>query len=146
MISKYLQGECLNCGIDMLVTCLIEEDIASDKLMKWKCYVKIVHGKTRASLDNKVLKLHYKETTMQVFLSCIKPTLQKFIVHNFVVRIQKEVYKICLDIFLPKTIMLVIDFVENYTFMNFNEEQKMHRHSFQLTISVHISYQWNLAY
>jgi hypothetical protein len=42
--------------------------------------------------------------------------------------------------------MLVIDFVESYTFMDFNEEQKMHRHSFHLTISVHIFYQWNLAY
>jgi hypothetical protein len=40
---KCLQGECFDCGIDMLVTCPIEEDNASDKLMKWKCYEKVLH-------------------------------------------------------------------------------------------------------
>jgi hypothetical protein len=30
--------------------------------------------------------------------------------------------------------------------MDFNEVQEMHWHNFQLTILVHISYQWNLAY
>jgi hypothetical protein len=42
--------------------------------------------------------------------------------------------------------MSVIDFVENYTFMNFNEVSEMHWHSFQLTILVHICYQQNDAY
>jgi len=44
---KCLQGECLDCGIDMLVTCPTQEDSANDKLMKWKCYEKIVRGKHR---------------------------------------------------------------------------------------------------
>jgi hypothetical protein len=42
--------------------------------------------------------------------------------------------------------MFVINFVENYIFMDFNEVQEMHWHSFQLTILVHICYRWNDAY
>jgi hypothetical protein len=30
--------------------------------MTWKCYEKVVHGRTRVGVDNKVLKLQYKET------------------------------------------------------------------------------------
>ncbi len=37
----------------MLVTCPIEDNNANDKLMKWKCSKKVVHGKTQACLDNK---------------------------------------------------------------------------------------------
>jgi hypothetical protein len=42
--------------------------------------------------------------------------------------------------------MSIVDFVENYIFQEFNEVQEIHWHSFQLTILVHICYQWNDAY
>jgi hypothetical protein len=42
--------------------------------------------------------------------------------------------------------MLVLDFAKNYAFIDFNEIQEMHRHSFQLTILVHICYRWNPDY
>jgi hypothetical protein len=83
---KCLQGEYPNYGINMLITCPNEEDNASHKLMKWKCCEKVVHGKTKVGLDNKILRLQYKETITQVFLSYTKPRLQKFILHNLLAR------------------------------------------------------------
>jgi hypothetical protein len=41
----------------MLMTCPIEKDIGNEKLMNWKCYEKVVHGKTRVGAENKVLML-----------------------------------------------------------------------------------------
>ncbi len=80
-----LKGKCDSCGIDMLITCLNENDQRIDKMMSWKCYEKVIHGKARASLDNKVLRLQHKDITTHVFLSYLKPRLQKFITKNSVV-------------------------------------------------------------
>jgi hypothetical protein len=44
-------------------------------MVSWKCYEKIIHRKTRAGLDNMVLRLQYKEATSQVFLSYARPRL-----------------------------------------------------------------------
>jgi hypothetical protein len=60
---NYLKGECDHCGIDMLITCPNEENKRREKMVSWKCYEKMIHGKTRAWLDNMVLRLQYKETT-----------------------------------------------------------------------------------
>jgi hypothetical protein len=59
---------------------------------------------------------------------------------------QKKQYKIFLETFPCESIMFIVDFVENYIFMDFNEIQEMHWHSFQLTILVHICYRWNDDY
>jgi hypothetical protein len=83
---KCLEGKCDNCGIDMLITCPIEEEKSNNKLMTWKCCEKFIHGRTRERANNKVLKLQYKETTVAKFLSYTKPKLRKFILHNFVAR------------------------------------------------------------
>ncbi len=52
-----LKGECEDCGIDMFMTYLGEENRNSEKLMSWKCYQKIVHRKTRVGLDKTLLRL-----------------------------------------------------------------------------------------
>lgn len=44
--STCFEGRCSECGIDALVTCPLEEDATCEKLMKWKCYEIVVHGKT----------------------------------------------------------------------------------------------------
>jgi hypothetical protein len=110
----------------MLITCPNKKDKKNEKIVSWKCYEKMIHGKTRASLDNMVLRLQYKETTTQVFLSYSRPKLQKFVTQNFVARFQEEQYKIFLETFPLESVMFVIDFVENYTSMDFNEIQEMH--------------------
>lgn len=138
-----LKGNCEMCGIDMLITCPLEEGINSTRLMQWKCYEKVIHGKTRAGKDNKVLRLQYKETTAKVFLEYMRPKFRKFIVHNYFARFQDEQYHICLETFPQDSILSAIDFAENYTLQEYNEVQEMHWHSFQITILVHITYRWN---
>lgn len=92
--------------------------------MQWKCYELVVHGKTWAGEDCKVLQLEYKETTKKCFLDYLKPKLSKFILHNYVAHFQKEQYKICFQTFPKTSIMFVVDFVENYMFHFYNEVHK----------------------
>ncbi len=48
--------------------------------------------------------------------------------------------RVCLNTFPHDSILSMVDFAENYTFQEFNEIQKMHWHSFQFSILVHIYY------
>jgi len=64
--------------------------------------------------------------------------LQKIVVHNYIAHFQDEQYKLCLNIFPHDSISFMVDFIENYTFQEFNEILKMHWHSFQISILVHI--------
>jgi hypothetical protein len=61
-------------------------------------------------------------------------------------RSKKNNKKTCFKTFPPKTILSIIDFAKNNMFLDFSEVQKMHWHSFQLTILVHIYYRCNLNY
>jgi hypothetical protein len=54
---KCLERQCSLCGTNVLMTYPIEKDIGNEKLMSWKCYEKVVHGKTRVEAKNKVLML-----------------------------------------------------------------------------------------
>jgi hypothetical protein len=44
-------GRCRDCRIDQLLTCPIEEQEGSTLTMQWKCYKKIMYGKTRSGKD-----------------------------------------------------------------------------------------------
>ncbi len=114
--------------------------------MSQKCYEKVILGKTRASQNNMILWLQYKETTIAKKIAYLRPKLRKFIVHSYVTRWQDEQYKVCLKSFPCESILSIIDFVENYMFQDFNEIQEMYWDSFQLTILVHICYRWNEAH
>ncbi len=72
---RCLKGECEDCVINMFMTYHGEENKNNEKLMSWKCYHKVVHGKIGARLDNMVLRLQYKETTPKEFLSYTFPWL-----------------------------------------------------------------------
>jgi hypothetical protein len=67
----------------MLITCPCEKDKNRKKLMQWKSYEKVLHGKTRVGKDNYVLCLQYKEKNAHVFLEYLRPKLQKKLVHNY---------------------------------------------------------------
>jgi hypothetical protein len=53
--SKCLVGHCIECKVDMLITCPKEESLMCSKLMQWKCYELVIHGKMHVGVDNKVL-------------------------------------------------------------------------------------------
>jgi len=87
---KCLMGNYEQCGIDQLITCPQEEYKRSQNLMSWKCYEKVIHGKTRASQNNMILWLQYKETTIAKKIAYLRPKLRKFIVHSYVTQWQDE--------------------------------------------------------
>lgn len=77
------------------MTCPIEEDNTT-RLMQWKCYELVIHGKTRIGSCG----CSIKKTHQGVFLVYLRPKQRKFIVHDYVARFQEEQYQICLDTFL----------------------------------------------
>ena len=84
-----------------------------------------------------------KQVPLSQFMMMLHKRTLKFINNNFVYRWQAEQFKICLSVFLDDTIILVINFVENYFFKEQNEIQSMHWHNDQCTILVHINYYCN---
>ncbi len=114
--TNYLKGNYNQCGIDMLMTSLVEEDNISTRLMQWKCYELVIHAKMRARKD-KVLILQYKETTLICFLDYLRPKLKKFIVHNYVAYFKEMQYIICLDLNMYKILTLLIQRIHYFNFI-----------------------------
>lgn len=132
-------GECVNCGVDFLPICPIEEEGPSTKLVKWK-HFSLQTITTKKGLERKKLQLVYKETTSDQLLSYLKPKLQAFSRHSFVAKWEDEQFQMCLANFPADTMVSVIDFAENYSFEVQNEVQSMHWHNYQVSILVHISW------
>jgi hypothetical protein len=42
-----VKGNCKDCGINILMSCLMEENNTSRSLMQCKCYELVIHGKTK---------------------------------------------------------------------------------------------------
>lgn len=70
----------------------------------------------------------------------MKPTLQRFVYHNFCARWQTEQAKSAKESLPTNAILTHIDFAENYTFQVQNEIQSMYYHSTQITIMVQVVY------
>lgn len=87
----YSKGECEQCGILNIITFPMEDDWGFVLKMEWKCYQKVQPVKLKASDDNMVLHLVFKETSLAQFLAYLRPRLQKFVYHNFVAK-----YCVCL--------------------------------------------------
>ena len=126
--------------------CPREGDEALPLEMQWHNFETVVHGRTRAGKENKVMRMLYKTTPAPVFLEYLTLKLRPFIVHNYIAKWQAEQFKESLDTFPPDSILSAVDFAENYTFQPFHELQSMHWTSHQITILVHICYRWNPVY
>jgi hypothetical protein len=137
-----LFGNCVNCGVDFLPLCPIEEEGSSSSLVKWKHFA-METITTKTGLQRKKLQLVYEETTSDKLVSYLKPKLKTFVRHNFVAKWEDEQFRTCLASFSDDTMVSVIDYVENYSFEVQNEVQSMHWHSYQVTILVHIMWVWN---
>ena len=79
---------------------------------------------------------------MQVcdFISEFPGKIQQYIQHVDMAWWQDEQFSICRDTFPLGTILLVVDFVENYTLQPQNEIQNQYYHSEHVSIMVHITY------
>ena len=60
------------------------------------------------------------------FISDFRGKIQPYIQHVDMARWQDEKFRICRDTFPLKTILLVVDFVENYTLQTQNEIQSQY--------------------
>lgn len=124
----------------LMVNCTQKSSNTREKLVKWRCYQKVITGFTKKEKLYFMLHLQYKQTTANNFLNCMQPRIKQFIIHNFISKWQEEQHWICLATIPSASIVLVIDFVENYSFIEFNEIQEMHWMSIQFMVLVHICY------
>ena len=120
-----LFGDCLNCGVDILPLCPIEEDGLSQTTVRWKHY-EMQSITTRKGLQRKKLQLIYKDTTSHELVQYLKPKLQFFVRHSFVAKWEDEQFRTCLRTCPADTMVSVIDYDENYSFEVQNEVQSMH--------------------
>ncbi len=72
------------------------------------------------------MTLVYKKTTSNEMIDYLKPKFQHFVKHNFVVCWEDKQFKAYLKAFPNQSVVLVVDFVENYFFEIQNEVQNMH--------------------
>ena len=140
---KCIKGECDFCGVDMLQLCPREMDDSIPLMVQWHNFEKVVHGRTRAGKENKVLRMMYQSTAAPIFVDYLKQKLSNFIIHNYIAKWQAEQFKVSINTFPPDSILSAVDFAENYTFQPYQEPQSMHWLQHQITILVHICYRWN---
>ena len=74
------------------------------------------------------------------FISEFRGKIQQYIQHVKMARWKYEPFRICRDTFPLRTILSVVDFVENHTLQPQNEIQIQYYHSEQVSIMVHIAY------
>jgi hypothetical protein len=113
-MKENVLGECELCGVENLPVSPIEEG-SSTAIVKWKHFSmeKIV---TRSGEEKKKLKIVYKATFSSELIGYLKPELQFFAHHNFVVQWQDKMFKSCFQNFLDDTIVSIVDFAKNYNF------------------------------
>ena len=74
------------------------------------------------------------------FIPEFRGNIQWYIQHVDMAWWQDEQFRIFQDTFPPRTILSVVEFVENYTLQPQNEIQSQYYHSEQVSIMVHITY------
>ena len=74
------------------------------------------------------------------FISEFHGKIKQYIQHVDMARWKYEQFRICWDTFPLRTILSVVEFVENYTLQPKNEIQSQYYHSEQVSIMVHITY------
>ena len=137
-----LTGNCVLYGVEhKLKFCLLELDLESLYLVKWKRYERV---DTRArDVDGQAIRCIrevYKETGPFELLQYLKPTLQHYIHHNFMATWQDTQAKLAMKSLAEEVILFHIDFAENYDFKVHNEIQSEYYESIIVMILVPITY------
>ena len=76
------------------------------------------------------------------FISDFRGKIQQYIQHFDIEWWEDEQFRICRDTFPLGTILIVVEFGENYTLQPQNEIQSKYYHSKQVSIMVHITYRY----
>ena len=141
-----IKGMCTLCGFGGLAVCPKELSSDATNPVAWRCFEKVITGKTRDGKTKEVIRLENKLTSPRQFLQYAAPKLKEFVMHNFVASWQDKEYKWCLQNIREGEMVSLIDFAENYSFKGQNEIQSEHWYNFQVTILVHITFIFNPLY
>ena len=139
-----LLGECLDCGLQLLRVCPLEE--STDQLVKWKSIGYKVVGTTADGNPKKVVTMEYRESPPRELIAYLKSKLQAFVLQNYIATWQDFQFRELFGSVPADTLISCVDFFENYTLKVQNEIQSMHWHNDQITILVHITYRPNPAW
>ena len=90
------------------------------------------------------LLIFFDQVQVCDFISEFCGKIQQYIKHFDTTRWEDEHFRICRDTFPLRTILSVVEFVENYTLQPQNEIQSQYYHSEQVSIMVHITYRHGL--
>ena len=124
--AECLLGACDKCGVAFFNVCPREIKDAATSIIQLKQFQYKVIGTSEEGRPKKHITEVARTTSFSLFMDFFKPTVQRFICHNFEARWQTDQSK-GLRASLPKhTILSHIDFAENYTFQVQNEIQSMY--------------------
>ncbi|KAL2651016.1 hypothetical protein R1flu_019144 [Riccia fluitans] len=120
--TAYVNMECSSCGMGKLEAsfCLFYESVNTSfhRSMKWKLYEYMGQGvKDDRGQEKKRLELVHVETSILDFIQYFTDKAKGFVKHDFTNKWQAKQYKYCIRTFTIGTVVSVIDFAENYTFM-----------------------------
>jgi hypothetical protein len=71
------------CSVSTLQFCPCEVDNTTKERVSWHWFEKVWVGRLEDSKDWHALHLEYKQTTLLMFITLLKPKLIEFVVHNF---------------------------------------------------------------
>ncbi|KAL3689045.1 hypothetical protein R1sor_015354 [Riccia sorocarpa] len=137
--------KCAQCGTRKFESALcgvyeVADPVNSDTI-KWERYEYVGQGlKDEHGREKRRLELVFVETPVSEFIQFMKSKLAHFVKHDFTQKWQVKQYRQCIKTFPIGTVVSVIDYAENYTFLPRNEIQSEYWTSKQVTILVHIFY------
>ena len=115
------------------------ENIDVTKKLSCKSY-KYVKNETKLGIETKGLEYVEEEFPVLTFMDKFKKLIQPYICHTFFAKWQAQQFQTLRDNFPLGTIVSVVDFVENYSFVHQKEIQSYYYFNKQVTIMVHVCY------
>jgi hypothetical protein len=104
----------------MLQFCGDELSGLDNQQVQWRHYA-LEETRSQNGKTLKKLTLIYKNASSNEFIEYLKPKFQHFVKHNFVGRWQNKKFKTYVKSFSNDYIVVIVDFVKNYTFQIQNE-------------------------
>lgn len=135
-----MAGTCSSCGVQKFALCPHERVDGPGRTIKWKKLQYVTQQVPDTNTAGKRITEVTVTTSFSEFMEFFKPTLQRFVFHNFCARWQNQQAKFAKDSLPRNAILTHIDFAENYTFQVQNKIQSMYYHSTQTTIMVQVVY------
>lgn len=133
-----IKGHCDTCG-NLAKFPSRDEDTNLTKTVNWKSY-KYVKFQTNYRKESTRLSYVEEEIPIGKFMEDFQKLIQPYIQHSFFAKWQAQKFQTLRDTFPLGTILSVVDFIENYSFVHQKEIQLEYYFSKQITIMVHVCY------